>query len=680
MGIATGLMAGYLRHYSGEQLLQLEKSRAASLAQIFENSLWSDFRPLIPLANKPAKLQQAARQAKLRDAVVELMRGTDVIKLKVYALNGLTLFSTDAEQIGEDESDNGGYRSAAANVPASELAHSHSIDAFERTLTERDIISTYVPVHAPDGKVEGVLEVYLDATPFVSSSSRRLMWLTLAICALMGVLFIAQMLVVLHAGRIIARQALALEDANRDLDQRVAERTQALENANQQLEGEISERRRAEDRLDRLAHHDPLTSLPNRLLFHKRLQQALDRPEIGERGLALLYIDLDRFKDVNDTMGHYVGDQLLMAVAARLSAHVRPQDLLARLGGDEFVCVLDQLDSRDTAGIVAEKLLSLFNQPFAVHDNDLYLSASIGISFALGDGADVDTLVRNADIAMYQAKSTGRNRCQPYTPELSAAAEARVAIERQLRQALDNHEIEVHYQPKVDSASGALIGAEALARWNSPMLGSVPPARFIPIAEECGLILPLGELVLEKTCRQLAQWRQQGFSIPSVSVNLSVKQLEHDDLPQRIQALLDRHGLAPGQLELEITESVIMAVDDAIVTLAALRKLGVRLSIDDFGTGYSSLAYLRQLPVQVLKIDRSFIMGIGAGKDGEAIIRTIIALAASLGLDPVAEGVETQAQVDFLRQAGCTAIQGFHYGRPQPPQRFMADWHDKIGI
>ncbi|WP_052941381.1 putative bifunctional diguanylate cyclase/phosphodiesterase [Chromobacterium subtsugae] len=680
MGIATAVMASYLRHYSGEQLLQLEKSRAASLAQIFENSLWSDFKPLIPLANQPAKLQQAARQAKLRDAVVSLMRGTDVIKLKVYALNGLTLFSTDTEQIGEDENDNNGYRSASAGIPASELAHSHSIDAFERTLTERDIIATYVPVHAPDGKVEGVLEVYLDATPFVAASARQLMWLTLAICALMGVLFIAQLLVVRHAGRIIDRQASALADINRDLDLRVAERTRALEAANRLLEEEIAERRRAEDRLDRLAHHDPLTGLPNRLLFHQRLQQALDRPDIGERGLALLYIDLDRFKDVNDTLGHYVGDQLLMAVAARLSAHVRPDDLLARLGGDEFVCLLGQLDSRDTAGIVANKLLALFNPPFSIRDSDLYLSASIGISFAQEDGSDVDTLVRNADIAMYQAKAAGRNRYQHYTPELSAAAEERVAIERQLRLALANDEIEVHYQPKIDSRSGALVGAEALARWNSRTLGSVGPARFIPVAEECGLILLLGERVLEKACRQLSLWRQQGFAISSISVNLSVRQLERDDFPRQVQALLDKHAIPADSLELEITESVIMAADDAIAALAALRRQGVRLSIDDFGTGYSSLAYLRQLPVQVLKIDRSFITCIGAGKDGEAIIHTIIALASSLGLAPVAEGVETQAQVDFLNQAGCTTIQGFYYGRPQPAQRFLADWADKIGL
>ncbi|AUH51010.1 hypothetical protein CXB49_09395 [Chromobacterium sp. ATCC 53434] len=673
MGSATALMAGYLRHYSAEQLLKLEKSRAASLAQIFENSLWPGFRPLIPLAGQPDRLRQVARQAELRDAVVRLMRGTDAIKLKVYALNGLTLFSTDTRQIGEDESDNPGFRSAASNSPASELAHSHSIDAFEHTLTERDIISTYVPVHGPDGKVEGVLEIYLDATPFIVATAHQLMWLTLAICALMGVLFVAQMLVVRHAGRVIARQARALADANRDLDHRVAERTSELEDANRRLEDEIAERRRAEETLDRLAHHDPLTGLPNRLLFQQRLHRLLERSALGEHDLALLYVDLDRFKDVNDTLGHYIGDQLLIAVAARLAGHIRSGDLLARLGGDEFVCILAQPGDRAAAGDMAHTLLSLFDRPFAVNGNDIYLSASIGISFALSDGADVDTLVRNADLAMYQAKAAGRNRSQHYTPQLSAAAAERVAIERHLRQAIEGGEIDVHFQPKVDSVSGALVGAEALARWTSEALGVVGPARFIPIAEDSGQIVALGGLVLEKTCHQLARWRDDGIALLPVSVNLSVRQLELEGFAGRVRAVLDRYSLSPALLELEITESVIMAADDALAALEALRALGVRLSIDDFGTGYSSLAYLRQLPVQALKIDRTFILGIGAG-GGEAIIRSIVSLAASLGLETVAEGVEDASQVDFLGSAGCTVIQGFYYGRPTAADEFAARW------
>ncbi|UTH73833.1 bifunctional diguanylate cyclase/phosphodiesterase [Chromobacterium sp. IIBBL 290-4] len=675
MGCATALMAGYLRHYSAEQLLKLEKSRAASLVEMFENSLWNDFRPLLPLANDANRLQQHARQAQLRERVIRLMRDTGVIKLKVYALNGRTLFSTDAVQIGEDESDNEGFQSAAAGAPASELAHSHSIDAFERTLTERDIISTYVPVHGPGGKPEGVLEIYLDATPFIVDTDAQLRWLTLAICALMIVLFVAQMLVVRHAGRIIDKQARSLEDANQELDQRVSERTRELSEANARLEDEVIERRRAEETLDRLAHHDPLTGLPNRLMFQQQLAEALSRAAQRPHGLALLFIDLDRFKDVNDTLGHYAGDQLLTSVAARFSAHVRPADLLARLGGDEFICLLDKLASRDDASSVANKLLALFEQPFLLNGNEIYLSASVGISFAAQDGMDADTLLRAADLAMYQAKADGRNRCLCYTPHMSAAVAERVAIENQLRQAIERREIEVHYQAKVDSASGLVIGAEALARWTSPTLGPVSPARFIPLAEENGLILPLGALVLEQACAQLADWQRAGFALPALSVNLSVRQLAQADLPILVGELLRKHELQPAMLELEITESVIMAADNAVAALNALRRLGLKLSIDDFGTGYSSLAYLRNLPVQTLKIDRSFVQDIGAG--GEAIIQTIISLANSLHLDTVAEGVETRGQVDFLASAGCVAIQGYYYSRPKAAPAFLEDWQNR---
>ncbi|POZ60232.1 putative bifunctional diguanylate cyclase/phosphodiesterase [Chromobacterium alticapitis] len=680
MGCATALMAGYLRHYSSEQLLKLEKNRAASLVQIFENSLWADFRPLISLSKQPTRLKQAASNPELRTAVVSLMRNSDVIRVKMYAPDGITVFSTDARQIGADENDDDGFRQAVTGTPASELAHNHSIDAFEHTLTERDIISTYVPVRGPTGRVEGVLELYLDATPFVMDAAHQLWWLTLAIVGLMGILFIAQMLVVRHAGRVIAQQAASLAEANRELDRRVADRTRELETSNQRLHSEIAERRRAEATLDRLAHHDTLTGLPNRLQFQQRLAGALGRGEVGEHGLAMLFIDLDRFKDVNDTQGHHVGDQLLIAVASRLASHVASSDLLARLGGDEFVCLMEGLASQSSADAAAGSLLSLFERPFDIAGQDIHLSASIGIGFARQDGADADTLLRNADLAMYQAKAAGRNRYQRYTPQLSAAIEERVKVERHLRQAIATCEIDVHYQPKIRCADGVLHGAEALARWRSPILGDIGPARFIPIAEESGQIEALGDLVLDKCCRQLAQWRSAGFIPPVASVNLSVKQLERADFPERVMALLQKHRLPPEWLELEITESVIMTADDAIAALSVLRQLGIRLSIDDFGTGYSSLSYLQELPVQTLKIDRAFVLGIGCGRNGEAIVRSIQSLADNLGLETVAEGVETIEQESFLKTVGCTAIQGFLYAKPLPAAEFEDRWLQATAI
>lgn len=674
MVLATTLMATYLRHFSGEQMLTLEKGRAWSLVQVFENSLWVRFKPLTQITGDKEELQRLADQSGLREAAVHLMKGTDVIKLKVYSLNGRTVFSTDPKQVGEDKSGNAGFQSAVAGTAVSELTHRNTFDAFEQTLEERDVISSYVPVHGVGEVIEGVLELYVDGTPFIHSTAEQLRWLTLAISSLMAGLYLAQLLVVRYAGSVIDSQAMQLAEANRELDSRVEERTRALSDANRQLEAEILERRNAEERLDRLAHHDPLTGLSNRLAFIERLSSSLMLATRHNRILAVLFIDLDRFKDVNDTLGHTTGDQLLVAVTKRLVSCMRVSDTLARLGGDEFVCILEEIESAAAASVVAEKLLDVFREPFTINDNDLYLSASIGIGISPGDGDNVETLLRNADIAMYQAKDSGRNRSQFYSQEMSLAAEERMRVESNLRRAIGAGEIEVHFQPKVDSRSGRIVGAEALARWTCPVLGQVAPVRFIPVAEQTGLIVALGDQVLEKTCRQLAQWRREGFEISCVSVNLSVKQLERSGFPERVSELLAEHQLPPSCLELEITESVIMAVDDAFAVLESIRDLGVGLSIDDFGTGYSSLSYLKRLPVQVLKIDRAFVLGIGGDAGDEAIIRAIVALATSLGLTTVAEGVEEQTQVDFLHAEGCSTIQGYHYGRPQPAGVFAEAW------
>jgi len=309
-----------------------------------------------------------------------------------------------------------------------------------------------------------------------------------------------------------------------------------------------------------------------------------------------------------------------------------------------------------------------------VGENHFYLSASIGASMAPEDGEVVDILVRNADAAMYEAKALGRNRCHFYTSEMTAQAQERIQLEGLLRRAIDAGELAVHFQPKVDTQSIALCGAEALLRWTSKALGSVPPARFIPLAEENGLIIALGAWVLRESCRQLAAWDAAGFKVPQMSINLSVKQLERGDFPQLLRDVLTETGVDPARLEFEITESVIMAVEDALAMLEDLRATGVSLSIDDFGTGYSSLAYLKALPVQTLKIDRSFITGIGENRSDEAIIRCVVDLSRSLGLSTVAEGVETQQQALFLRELGCNQIQGYLYGKPVAADDFLRQW------
>ncbi len=681
IALASVLLLQYYRHNAQAQLLALEQARATEFTRLFENSLWAEFRPLVEAArpdDTPETLRQRAARSRLHTALADLARGTTVLKIKIYAPTGMTVFSSDPQQIGEDKSDNPGFRSALAGQVAGALTHRNQFDAFEGSLSERDIIYSYVPIQAQrDGeqRIDGVFEVYQDVTTFVQQAERQLREVSVTVVGVLAVLYLLQFLVVRRAQFILRRQSRELEEAYAVLDRRVRERTADLEH-------EIGERRLAQQRLDHLAHHDPLTGLPNRILFRERLTQRLQQLATEPAAtLAVLFIDLDRFKDVNDTLGHPVGDALLINVTRRLQACMGPEDLLARLGGDEFICLLARSGDAQEAGAMAQRLLALFEQPFTVGENRLHLSASIGISLAPADGQDVDVLVRQADAAMYQAKAQGRNRHHYYTAEMTAQARERIALEGRLRAAIGAGELALHYQPKVDARSGRLTGAEALLRWHSAELGDVPPARFIPVAEETGYIEELGAWALDQACRQLVAWDGEGLAVPVLSINLSVKQLERGNFTALLRDGLQRHGLAPQRLEIEITESVVLVMEDAFRRLAELQALGVRLALDDFGTGYSSLSYLNRLPVQVLKIDRSFIAGIGQQRSDESIVQAMVNIAHSLGLVSVAEGVETEAQLDFLRRLGCAEVQGYLQGRPVPAAEFLARWraHGRAG-
>ncbi len=672
MAVAAGALTYHYRHTAYEQLLHHEQNRAEELAQVLENSLWPHFQSLLEPRGGAADPVQRARVAntRLREALGDMMRGTTVLKIKLYTLDGITAFSTDPLQIGENKAGNGGFRGALRGTPVSELTHRNQFDAFEGTLQDRDVISTYVPIYSfEDGqsRIVGVFEVYQDVTRFVQAADRHLLWITLGVVGVLALLYLVQFVLVRRAQTFLRVQAGALQQANQELDRRVQERTR-------DLEIEITERRHAEQRLDYLAHHDPLTDLPNRLLFKERLSRSLQQLAAHGGELAVLFIDLDHFKDVNDTLGHSVGDTLLAAVTRRLESCIRPGDTLARLGGDEFICILERIAGPATALEVCDQLLELFREPFSVGDNQLYLSASIGISQAPLDGMDVDVLVRKADAAMYQAKAHGRNRSHFYTSEMTASAQERIQLESLLRDAILTQELSVHFQPKVDVQSGRLLGAEALLRWHSAELGEVPPARFIPLAEETGFIIELGFWVLCESCRQVAAWDAAGLHVPVVSINLSVKQLERGNFPELLRNVMRETGIAPHRLELEITESVVMDVEDAFAMLDDLRALGVQLALDDFGTAYSSLSYLRKLPVQTLKIDCAFIAGIGRNRSDEAIVQAMVAISHSLDLSTVAEGVETVEQFEFLRRLGCEQVQGFLFGAPVAGDAFLARW------
>ncbi|MFN5164818.1 MAG: putative bifunctional diguanylate cyclase/phosphodiesterase [Pseudomonadota bacterium] len=429
----------------------------------------------------------------------------------------------------------------------------------------------------------------------------------------------------------------------------------------------------AELKVQELARIDSLTGLPNRNMFLAEIERAIARTRRHGLPFAVCFIDLDRFKSINDTLGHAAGDQLLREMAGRLRGVLRTTDLVARLGGDEFVVLLEGTAGVADLGVIGNKMLAALSEPLTLGPALVQLSGSIGISCHPADGDDAATLLRNADAAMYQAKSRGKNNVQIYTSQLAEEASRAFELESQLRLALAREELLLHFQPKIDLASGRLCSVEALLRWNHPLRGAVSPGDFIPLAEERGLIVPIGRWVVQAACRQIRRWRDAGFTPVPVAVNLSARQFASDTLVADIEDALTRYDVSPSELEFELTESALMAEPDrAAEVLERLGRMGIGIAIDDFGTGYSSLSYLKRFRARQVKIDRSFIHGLPGDRDDVAITQAVIAMAHSLGLGVVAEGVETSDQLETLRAMGCDQAQGFLLGRPMPAGQLQA--------
>ncbi|MHB8534309.1 MAG: EAL domain-containing protein [Sulfuricaulis sp.] len=436
---------------------------------------------------------------------------------------------------------------------------------------------------------------------------------------------------------------------------------------------DISERKQVERRLKQLAHFDSLTDLPNRVQFIERLEQAIADANRHERLVGVVFLDLDRFKYINDSLGHEIGDLLIREVAMRLSGAVRRGDTVARLSGDEFALVLADMRHVDDAVFVAQKILDVFRQSFRVAGHELFVTASMGITLYPFDDRGAQDLLRNADVAMYRAKESGKNTYQFYVAEMTAKATERLALENDLRSALERSELSLHYQPIADCKTGRILGMEALLRWRHPVRGMIPPALFIPLAEETGFIIPIGEWVLRTACEQCRIWHKQGFPSLYVSVNLSARQFHQRDLATSIYDILRETGLSPASLFLELTEGLIMQqAESSVVTLRELKAMEIRISIDDFGTGYSSLGYLKRFPIDVLKIDQSFVRDIPGDTDDAAIAGAIVTMAHSLGLKVVAEGVETAEQLKFMHEHSCDAMQGYYLSKPLPAEQFEA--------
>jgi diguanylate cyclase (GGDEF)-like protein len=434
---------------------------------------------------------------------------------------------------------------------------------------------------------------------------------------------------------------------------------------------DVSEARQMATQLSYMAQHDFLTDLPNRMLLNDRLKQAISLARRHGHRIAVLFLDLDRFKHINDSLGHVLGDQLLQAVAMRLKACVRRSDTVGRQGGDEFVLILSELDVPENAAGSAAKLLAALNVPYHIGLHDLHVPASIGVSIYPDDAADAETLINNADTAMYQAKENGRNTFQFFKQEMIVRAVERQFIESSLRVALERKEFSLHYQPKIELCSGAIVGVEALLRWRHPERGFIPPAQFVAIAEDTGLILPIGRWVLREACRQSRAWLDAGLPPMPMAVNISAIEFRSEDFVESIRAVLKETRLDPQCLELELTESVLMKHAESTVSmLQALKSIGVQLAVDDFGTGYSSLSYLRQFPIDSLKMDQSFVHEISSKADDAVIVSAVISMGNSLKKRVIAEGVETREQLDFLTAAGCEEAQGYYFSAPMEADEF----------
>jgi len=462
------------------------------------------------------------------------------------------------------------------------------------------------------------------------------------------------------------RTHLELARLRRFLEDLVAERTALL-----QL---------SEEKYRILAHRDPLTGLPNRVLFAELLSHAIVQSEANQMPFALLVLDLDHFKNINESLGHDIGDQVLVEASKRLQLQLPERDTIARISGDEFNMIIDRSEALPV-DLIAQRMIDTLSQPYQIGDKTLYLGASIGIALYPSDGRDAATLHSCADAAMHRAKAQGRGLLRFFSPEMTTRAKQRLSLEAELRHAIQNQELRLHYQPQLDLKTSEIVGVEALIRWQHPERGIIPPNDFIPLAEESGLVVVLGEWVMREACRQIKTWTEAGFAPPQTAVNVSAVQLSRAQLVELVKDVLSTTGIEPAQLELEITESFVMVDrDQSFTTLTELKRLGVCLSIDDFGTGYSSLAYLQQLEVHKLKIDMSFVHDMMNNSGNAAIVKAIIALGHSLDLEVIAEGVEQQEQADYLRSLECDSIQGYLIGRPMPADemtRFLADHRAK---
>jgi diguanylate cyclase (GGDEF)-like protein len=639
----------FYRAFTTEALEEHETHDNVAITRIFASTLWPRHSEYVKGAGQQS--QQALRSnpevALLRADVLQQMKGLTVVKVKIYDLHGLTVFSTDEKQIGEDKSDDDGVKDAIAGKVVSEIAFENQFDAFEKVINDRNLISSYVPIRVDDDHPpEGVMEVYSDVTPYVHNLEKTTWEIVGVVLGSLAFLYLFLYAIVRRADQTLQAQAREVDTAHEAI-------------------------------LAHQALHDPLTGLPNRESLSKQLDALLRSLQTGRQKCAVLCLGLDGFKEINDSLGHQLGDAALLKVGRRLQAQFGEGHITARMGGDEFVvtvCGFDGAQEVERLVLAIERAQRCISErPIVAQGHDVSITASVGVAIYPDDGRTVAELLQAADVALSHAKKQGRKQYQFHTAGMNDRALEMLLAERDLRRALDENQFVLYYQPKVDMRSGHLIGSEALIRWQHPTRGLVGPLQFIPLAEERGLIMALGDWVMQEACRQNIAWQEEGLDALPIAINLSAEHFKQSTLLHDVQRILQDHGLPAACLELELTESSIMQDAQAtIATMNRLKQVGVVLALDDFGTGYSSLSQLKGLPLDNLKLDQSFVRGLPLDSDDLAICTAVIAMGHALGLKVIAEGVETVEQLAVLRTLGCDVAQGFLFARPMPAGEFLA--------
>jgi len=631
---------GYFYHRTViNHMIQHKVEEHTALSRMLVINLWKKYAIYTSdLQNRPPK--ELSLHPEVRDFNHEVKSRSDdfnPLLVNIYALNGKRIFSTDLQSVGESAAALSAFNKAVAGIPSTRLLYQKQAEVFGEPIPDRDVIINFIPIYdSNQTAVSAVAEVRSDLTRVITGIDRNQTEAYVVIAVNLGMLFGVLLVVVLRADRHMKRHTKHIE-----LQQLLIEHQ---------------------------TYHDALTGLPNLKLFRDRLQHAIQLAEQRELLMAVLVVTFHRLKHVSDTFGHTTGDKLLLEAVQRLQSSVRSCDTVARAGGDEFYVMLESIAAIYEVEEIAANIIQEFSQPTAVDGQELFVTPSIGVvMFPFDATDDVETVIKKANTAMYNAIEAGRNTFRLYDCRMLNSITSRFSRETALRGAIERNEFELFYQPVVHLKSGKIIAVEALLRWRSPEQGLVPPSEFVPLLEETGLIIPVGNWVLETACEQIVSWQQQGIGDLKVNVNISAVQFSQKGIAAQVRTAIDRSGLMPHLLDLEITESLLIDdINNAMQILDVLNDMGIALSIDDFGTGYSSLAYLKRMPIGTLKIDRSFICDLNTDADDAAIVDAVCAMADSLRFSVTAEGVENREQLILLREMGVDAAQGYYFSRPLP--------------